>query len=646
MSDDTSFDRSKWEEMMEKDGLRPAIYVQRNPPSNEYKSAKFDYVALFDNADECLNRDVVADGKIHPNQIAAAVEIFCAAMNGSSLHRKNAVILLAAQTQSGKTGIQAACHYLFDTFMLEEQEQIMGISVISRLALQLPNDISLLDQNKFRFIQFRNLKPTIFGRSGIGILKKKAELWAKKINQAASASEKQKIYEQIRSIHLRRGFEKAPIITPNTFVTIDESHYGTSELSVMNEILKCSGIDFQKNPDEWETEGVIFATFSATPVAQVIIEAKQPWVHKLVARPGSGYTGILDLLKKDRIKEAFNLRDRNATARFATILDDHLLSADKKGTPSFGIVRMPTRGYESKKQMIVEELREKGKKVLENGCFPTSSDSKKYDLAIVELNERTPEDIRAGLCSPDSDDYDGSAGWLSEPPPMPTLVIVKEMLKMGASVCGDHIGFAFDRVSKKPLADFIGQSLVGRSTGYGRAAQKFPIYTHLQSVNDLARWVISGYESDSSPPRATRAQTRVLKGYPNFGQEFIFNLPVGKRLRSRETYGPLLEAAIQAATDSDLEDRLRDLSNSSSTYRRYHLNEWKATTQSKDIIRGSENEISTMTGAWLQKSPAACFIIDYDEETGKIKLFWNFDQDEEEVPIQISTSMYGSLAAK
>lgn len=228
----------------------------------------------------------------------------------------------------------------------------------------------------------------------------------------------------------------------NVLIIMDEIQIASAENQTIDVMFKeCNLHDMQhvfKND-------IKFVQFTATPDGHA--EDMRRWgdnAKTVLIEPGKGYTGIDDLYKNGSIKQAEDLKCKDAVSRFGDIIKSKYGNEDHR----YHIMRIPSSKYSQDSTVIQNVVNELGNE------FDYVHELLKKDK--ININEI-----------------------LSTQPNKHTCVFVKETLRCAKTLDKKFIGIVYDRQTHSDSS--IVQSLAGRLTGYDTPSDVI-CFTQVSSV--------------------------------------------------------------------------------------------------------------------------------------------------------------------
>jgi hypothetical protein len=310
--------------------------------------------------------------------------------------------VLLAQMQSGKTG----------AYNFVACETIRHNLKPSVLIFTGTSDTELMKQTRERFYEFvynvysNYLEDEGLSREDRDLLKNKI----KKNTQIYSPCQLKKIKKKIT----------------NSLLIQDESHYAQNIEMGPYTFLQSQDLAIYGNPDGTilEKTGNIFLSVSATPFSEIINMKKynDPLKRLVIMENDPSYTGVKKLMECDRIQsfedplEAF----------------EEALSLNYREN-KYAVVRVPSQN---------------------SNFYQKIAANMKWKIKYFDSNNDIGEERR--ILSIDE---------LSEAPSQPTVIFIKEMLRMGKTIPKEHLAFVME-TAKNSKTDTLLQGLVGRICGY------------------------------------------------------------------------------------------------------------------------------------------------------------------------------------
>lgn len=242
-------------------------------------------------------------------------------------------------------------------------------------------------------------------------------------------------------------------IQPKTLVVWDESHYAQDVNNrpyqmFQNNRLLVDGTT--RTNDLWKNKECYLLTVSATPFSEYI-DCRDNTIYSeitkeiVVMQPGLNYHGVGYFHNNNMITPSWNIKSSDGQRKFVNLLR----SAKRDGNPKYGILR--TRTDPGDIRLLAEYAGWK------NFIF--------YDM-------KNRDDM------PD--------GWdtLSNAPTEDTLVILKNLGRLGQVVPKQHLAFVFEYTTGGGKTDTVLQSLLGRMCGYYDDEPSIEIYVPNRLTED------------------------------------------------------------------------------------------------------------------------------------------------------------------
>lgn len=374
-------------------------------------------------------------------------------------------VLLAAQMQSGKTGV-----YLCLAIMMVMSNAVNRVFIICG-----SNDVKLHAQLAGGVVDG---EPTE-GDIKTAINRYVAMLPAGEDKDAVAARLTLAI-KAYKSSDLRSV--RTESITSDTLVIWDESHFAQNSRNWPARFLRRCGLSVggtERGDAKWAEKRSYFLSVSATPFAE--FSAKHGREKERVTRsivvhePGDAYVGAMDFMEAGAIRLAF--RVEGSEEEFTALLREH--AAQSK----YALIR--SRNLDKVKAC----------------CRAAGVVYKNYYNGALEL---AGGDIKKAL---------------KDAPARFTVVGLKEMCRMGEVIPKEHIAFVFEE-AKESKTDTLLQSLLGRMCGYSTSAEQkaaflaqIKIYvpecfttsteTGLFGISELDRYIRFTTEGIITPLKAT-----------------------------------------------------------------------------------------------------------------------------------------------
>ena len=271
----------------------------------------------------------------------------------------------------------------------------------------------------------------------------------------------------------------------------DESHHAQSIINRPNKFLERNGIPPNGIFNDIAVERNLgFISVSATPISELCANLNEGQ-HKTIIRmkPGEGYKGVKDYLNRDLVK---GISD-NWLKQLPAILQLHKSTVK----PQWALIR--TRDNIKKKQ---------------------------YD----EIKRIAAENNWSCLEYNSTNKCMSSLADLAHAPPKDTIILLKDMCRMGKSINKTHISFVME-TALDPKTDTIAQGLMGRVFGYDNdhdiyvyIANKVLKKDHAGS-SELSKYVhLMEGSDDDDDGSVTVIPSRALNVIPINKRETVFDL--------------------------------------------------------------------------------------------------------------------------
>jgi hypothetical protein len=324
-------------------------------------------------------------------------------------------VLLAAQMQSGKTGV-----YLSLAIMMIMTNTVKRVVIICG-----SNDVKLHAQLAGGMVDGEMMK---------GDIKTAIDAFVKmlpddrKEEVAARLTEAIKAY---KSSDLRN--KRMVAITSESLVIWDESHFAQSVDNWPAKFLASCGLSVggtARGDDKWATKSSFFLSVSATPFAEFSSthgsEKERVTRSIVIHEPAEAYVGVMDFKEVGAILPSFRVKGHED--EFTALL-----------TP-----------YVTQKKYAL--IRSRNLNIVEACCRAAGVAYKKHYGKIAAGG-----DIKKAL---------------NGEPECFTVVGLKGMCRMGEVIPKEHIAFVFEE-AKKSKTDTLLQSLLGRMCGHNRNKDTF-----------------------------------------------------------------------------------------------------------------------------------------------------------------------------
>lgn len=380
---------------------------------------------------------------VHSNQKECGRSIVKAFKEDPTL----AHVLLLAQTQMGKSGTY---WYVILTMLFNKAFGIKDVVLMSG-----NREIELLEQvkqDKATYIEWFLQQDHI-----------------RKLSEVDIANIRKKAEKRIRIIWGGELMKESTVISSNTLIVWDESHYAQSKTNSPDMFFRRNGLSHIVDGTEGigrdapnggiDGIGIRLITVSATPFSELVAKSENNNLKVVRLIPGDNYCGVKTYRDKKAIKPSFvinaeNRDDLKSLLQYHSKENRYMLVRVSDNKSSLSIVRS-----------LCDEL---------NIGFKQYN-SRKKDLEISDL---------------------------SEAPSQPTLVLVSGMLRMGKVVPKEHVEMVFEASTKnnKRPTDTGLQGLLGRMCGYTDRPGGFDvtIYVEENLIGYLDDY-IETYDSDQGP---------------------------------------------------------------------------------------------------------------------------------------------------
>jgi hypothetical protein len=340
--------------------------------------------------------------------------------------KKVVVQLVIGLTQSGKTGamISFIKYYIKHTDTIIHPKNIYIITGLS--------SIEWKEQTKNRFPDF--LEKNIFHN---GDLK----------------SFKEKIKDE-----------------KNVLIIMDEIQYGGKEKQGIYNTFK--ELKYYDANNLLEND-IKIVEFTATPDGH-FKDIKDLKKHSKIFKldPGIGYTSIVDLLDKGRVKNAENL-----------------LCLKSNGELDYKLFDIKTKCID----LILNNYNEQKKHHIFR--FPNTKDDK-YDNILKLFKNKYKEGEYKYISYDGKTKIDIEEEVLKVKPKKHTFIIVKEKLRCAKTITKEHLGIVYERIPMKDVIDStIVQGLAGRVTGYDITDDIY-CFTHIVSIQNYRILWDNNFEED------------------------------------------------------------------------------------------------------------------------------------------------------
>lgn len=398
--------------------------------------------ALFN---ECIittryTNDVKSKWYVFDNQIDSSKEIIY-----NFYTKQNRWCLLFAEMQSGKSGTFFSIPYIIsrNQVLINKLNINMWDSEVNVYLLTGMSDKELISQFETDISSFTgmDIKKNVFHNPEMNkfLLTPKSE-WS---------SDDIMIIDRMKK---------------NSLILIDESHYGSDKNQILNKFLtNIIGISPNGDNKPLTQNNIYVVSISATPMAEFLNASTSDFKKKIVPlKNADGYYGILEMFENNKVRKAFDLKDKNSIDKFI----DKIINTNKIGY-------VLVRSTEKQKQKIKERL---GERLI--------------DFSIIDYDQHNKSRILDNM---------GINDLLQNKPNKNTLIFLKGLLRAGKRVDTRHVIMVHDTAESK--VDTTVQSLLGRCCGYGKN-QDIEIYCDYDSALKYKNWVESDYDLKLVPNKS------------------------------------------------------------------------------------------------------------------------------------------------
>lgn len=348
----------------------------------------------------------------HKEQYATAKQIM------AEYTKSRRQVLLAAQMQSGKTGV-----YLALAIMMVMESLVERVFIICG-----SNDVKLHAQLAGGLIN---------GKKQDGDIKTAINKYVKMLpadRKEAVAARLTAAIKAYKSSDLRSA--RTASITSDTLVIWDESHFAQNSKNWPARFLRRCGLSVggtARGDAKWVEKRSFFLSVSATPFAEFsakhmrekdIVVTRSIVIHE----PADAYVGVMDFEEAGAILPAYRVEENKE--EFTALLASY--AAQKK----YALIR-------SRNLDVVKAC-----------CRVAGVEYKNYYNGALEL---AGGDIKKAL---------------KDAPARFTVVGLKEMCRMGEVIPKEHIAFVFEE-AKESKTDTLLQSLMGRMCGHSSNKEAF-----------------------------------------------------------------------------------------------------------------------------------------------------------------------------
>ena len=447
----------------------------------------FNLQSLGENADALEDGSIVVkteegikDIVVFPNQVKAANQMF------ESLKKGDVdLIKLTAEMQSGKTGAILYSIHLYTEWQEEERRNGKYIPNTKFLFIG-PSDRQLKDQTYERVQPWGTINPALLG----------SNIWH--MPDLLDASKRGRELKVEMKQHLARGGQ--------IIVIWDEAHIGISKKKTTDsegnpeeQVLPTFLRSFASLPGMTSNPNVKHIMTTATPFTLDYFEAVcrdydvDLNIVSIFLEPGEGYTGIIDLLKQGRIKQAFGPFNRKEKKEFLEKMAPFLKKQKLLRGPKYAVVRS-TVTYQ---QAWWEEA-----------CALAGVQCSAYNSRLGTI----PDFQRK----------------LNEQPEEFEVLLIQRSYKQGKTLCKKYLGLWYENLTKSGRNDADVWQSVGRCLGYYELEYKtdFDIYMNVSQARKAKNYYkscsmldidasIRMATSDTATKRKTKSKVRRVLRWKN-----------------------------------------------------------------------------------------------------------------------------------
>ena len=279
----------------------------------------------------------------------------------------------------------------------------------------------------------------------------------------------------------------------NALFIVDECHFGAKHDQVLVKFLKKTTI--LRNFKYLKENNIKMCFLSATLDGVLFDSKKWDFYHEnFILHPGIGYRGVKHLLDAGQVKESWSLTTEPGINNLFRILEIHHESQLMNGCFRH-VIRFPShkKGVYEKSLNILKSL----------------VGESQFEWDIIETNSEAK-----GL--PD----------FEVQPSRPTLVLIKERLRAGKTICKRYVGVWFDRKNQTgTLPTTTVQGLLGRACGYDFFPKHACIYTYVRQAKDFLKYC-AGDNTVNWPSHTTKVvgKVTVSKNITYQDTDYIKNL--------------------------------------------------------------------------------------------------------------------------
>lgn len=367
----------------------------------------------------------ISSDVFHPNQVVAAREIL-------SNFKKSNIALLLAQMQSGKTGtfLCAACamvHY----------KMVENVVVFTSVP-----EVDLYNQLNSSVVTAVDHFTRVFPDSSLYYGSGESRIQTIKSSDLPHAT-----------------------IPDNSLVIWDESHFAQDTNNRPFTFFQNNGllIDGSAQTNQlWADKNCFLLTVSATPFAEYL-DCVNPdgeyEITKSIIRllPGIGYRGVAYYRDMGKLNASFNIFSKTGAVRFNQLMRSHEID----GYPQYGILRVRNS------KTAVSGL----------ASFNTPSEAIQFlamrrGWKVIFYDQKHKEQMPGGW------------NMLETQPEQNTLIVLKDMGRVGQVIPKQFVSFVFENVKSTTHTDTVLQSLLGRMCGYGPFGRDIDIYINGENFQE------------------------------------------------------------------------------------------------------------------------------------------------------------------
>jgi hypothetical protein len=240
----------------------------------------------------------------------------------------------------------------------------------------------------------------------------------------------------------------------NALIIFDECH----AVAEINQTV-CKLRDFlDMLPGNIEDNTVRILNISATSYEHVASQ-----IPTVILEPGRGYYGIKEMVDLNRVKDAKDLTAYDNVTEFVNII------MALKNRKKYVLIRMPKNKNEH--QIVKTNITKCMRKNTISFQFKDYNMNSKF-----ELNDK----------------------YLNSKPNVTTVILIKDMLRMGKTVNTKHVCLMYDTHDNSHTHTTV-QSFIGRASGYNKRNHGVTVYCDLEKIEQHLKWIESKYSIENIP---------------------------------------------------------------------------------------------------------------------------------------------------